>query len=283
VALPRTSAVSGSAFSLAFLLLSTSAARAQIEGRVELSAKSERESFLEEPVAYRVYQRDRNDRAEIAVVIHSSRRDLSLVAAQLSGLPEGANSKFADGKFSDVPTGGPYRLVAAVKVAGKEETMTVGPLFVGDLWVLGGQSNMVGYGDLIDVVPPHPKVMALGMDGRWVRAQEPLHWEIDAVDPVHLDLLGPAFADPAARAGFSQDHHKGRGQGAGLGLPFAVSLAEQTGVPIGLLTCAHGGTSMAQWSPAKKGEGGRSLYGAMLLHIRRAGGRVKGPRTQLSP
>src|SRR5262249_44268940 len=142
-----------------------------------------------------------------------------------------------------VPTGGPYQLSATVKVGGKEQMLTVGPLFVGDLWVLAGQSNMIGYGDLIDVTPPHPQVMALGTDGRWMQARDPLHWEINAR--------------------------------AGLGLPFAVMLVRQTKVPVGLMPCARGG-SMAQWSPTKKGEGGRDLYGPMLLQIQRAGGRVKG-------
>ncbi|MCL4218335.1 MAG: hypothetical protein KJ052_15210, partial [Candidatus Hydrogenedentes bacterium] len=38
-------------------------------------------------------------------------------------------------------------------------------------------------------------------------------------------------------------------KGAGLGLPFAKAVAEATGRPIGLVPCAHGGTSMTQWSP----------------------------------
>ena len=46
--------------------------------------------------------------------------------------------------------------------------------------------------------------------------------------------------------------------------------------PIGLVACAHGGTSMEQWNPAKKGEGGNSLYGSMLRQIKLAGGKVKG-------
>jgi Carbohydrate esterase, sialic acid-specific acetylesterase len=189
----------------------------------------------------------------------------------------GASSKFADGRFSGVPTGGPYQLSATLKIGGTKQELKVGPLFVGDLWVLAGQSNMVGYGNLIDVTPPHPKVMALGMDGRWAQAREPLHWEIDAIDPVHLRLLGFASADSATRAKHSQDFHKGRAQGAGLGLPFAATLVEHTKVPIGLVLCAHGGTSMKQWSPARKGEGGHSLYGSMLLQVQRAGGgRVKG-------
>jgi hypothetical protein len=49
-----------------------------------------------------------------------------------------------------------------------------------------------------------------------------------------------------------------------------------TNVPIGLVACAHGGTSMEQWSPAKKGEGGKTLYGSMLRQVKLAGGKVKG-------
>ena len=46
--------------------------------------------------------------------------------------------------------------------------------------------------------------------------------------------------------------------------------------PIGLVACAHGGTSMEQWNPAKKDEGGNSLYGSMLRQVKLAGGKVKG-------
>src|SRR5687767_8286881 len=39
---------------------------------------------------------------------------------------------------------------------------------------------------------------------------------------------------------------------AGLALPFAVAMARRTGVPVGLVPCAHGGTSMTQWDPASR-------------------------------
>ena len=146
---------------------------------------------------------------------------------------------------------------------------TVGPVFVGDLWVLAGQSNMEGVGDLIDVTPPHPRVMLLGMDGKWEQAEEPLHWLVDSPDPVHS-------GDPKTRAERSAQEHKTRTKGAGLGLPFAVAMVESTGVPIGLVACAHGGTSMEQWNPAKKEQGGNSLYGSMLRQVKLAGGKVKG-------
>ena len=109
----------------------------------------------------------------------------------------------------------------------------------------------------------------LGMDGKWRPAEEPLHWLVDSPDPVHS-------GDPKTRAERSAQTHKTRTQGAGLGLPFAVAMVEATGVPIGLVACAHGGTSMEQWNPAKKDEGGNSLYGSMLRQVKLAGGKVKG-------
>ncbi len=59
-------------------------------------------------------------------------------------------------------------------------------------------------------------------------------------------------------------------------MPFAVTMVESTGVPIGLVACAHGGTSMEQWNPSKKEQGGNSLYGSMLRQVKEAGGKVKG-------
>jgi sialate O-acetylesterase len=208
---------------------------------------------LQEPVAFRVYQRDQTGRADIPVILAPGFDKATLESARLTGLPARAVRKVVDGKFAGVPTGGPYQVSVTVKVGDTQQTRSVGPIFVGDLWVLAGQSNMQGIGDLIDVTPPHPKVMALEMNGRWVHAQEPLHWW----------LLDPK-------------RQKTHPTGAGLGLPFAVTLVEKTNIPIGLLPCAVGGTYMVQWDPAKKGQGRSSLYGAMLDQVKKAGGKVKG-------
>jgi sialate O-acetylesterase len=207
---------------------------------------------LKEPVAFRVYQRDLQGRAEIPVVLDTSLTEAKLVSAELSGLTPGLCS-FADGKFSGVPTGGPYQVTAHVKVEGNERAIGVGPIFVGDLWVLAGQSNMQGYGNLIDVTRPDPRVMSLELDRTWVQAKEPLHWWL-------LD----------------QARQKIHPKGAGLGLSFAKTIVQQTNVPIGLLPCAQGGTFMTEWDPTKKDQGRRSLYGSMLLQIKNAGGRIKG-------
>src|SRR6478735_2259812 len=111
----------------------------------EASAISEEAALLQEPVAFRVYQRDEKGQAEIPVVLDPTTSNAQIVSARLSGLPQGALTS-TDGKFRGVPTGGPYQVSATVKVGDTERTLTVGPFIVGDLWVLAGQSNMQGAG-----------------------------------------------------------------------------------------------------------------------------------------
>ena len=232
---------------------------------------------IKSPVASQVFQRNGNGSAVIPLALDESAKDATLVDAAVVAENQDptTNKQLADrvtlfeGKLVGVPVGGPYKINLAIKKNNQLVMKEVGPVFVGDLWVLAGQSNMEGMGDLIDVTPPHPMVMSLGMSGRWARAEEPLHWLVDSPDPVHS-------GNPNDRAGRSAQQHRTRSKGAGLGLPFAVALIEQTRVPIGLVVCAHGGTSMEQWNPAKKHEGGNSLYGSFLRQIQLAGGKVKG-------
>jgi type 1 glutamine amidotransferase len=226
--------------------------------------------LFKEPAASRVYQRDINGRAEIPIVLEESAKGWQVAEARINGANVDATAiKYADGKLTGVPMGGPYTITCRLQKERTSQSVMVGPVFVGDLWVLAGQSNMEGVGDLVDVTPPSSQVMMLGMDGKWRQAEEPLHWLVDSPDPVHS-------GDPKDREARSAQTHKSRRKGAGLGLPFAEALNRSTGVPIGLVICAHGGTSMDQWNPAKKNEGGQSLYGSMLRQFQLAGGKVKG-------
>jgi sialate O-acetylesterase len=175
-------------------------------------------------------------------------------------------------ELQEAPAGGPYRLEA--RVAGTEAVAAIHNVLIGDLWVLAGQSNMEGVGDLRDLEPPHDLVHSFTMQYQWVVAEEPLHRRPDAVASVHWirnqgkpeKLSGERLAQYIAN----------RRKGAGLGLPFAAEMVRRTGIPVGLLPCAHGGTSMDQWDPALKERGDDSLYGAMLNRVRAAGGRIQG-------
>ncbi len=176
-------------------------------------------------------------------------------------------------QLADIPAGGPYRL--ELRVRGAENALIVDNILVGDLWLLAGQSNMEGHGDLVDVQPPMPLVHSFDMEDHWLLAAEPLHTQVSAVDRVHwrVDDKG----EPERWSGAKLDAYMSeRKKGAGLGLPFAAEMVRLTGVPIGLIPCAHGGTSMEQWSPALKDRGGDSLYGSMLRRFNAAGGKTKG-------
>ena len=177
------------------------------------------------------------------------------------------------GELKRVPVGGPYRL--EIRMQGGDSTISVANLLVGDLWVLAGQSNMEGHGDLVDVQQPSPLVHSFDMADRWLLAEEPLHTVVNAVDPVHWPLNVERV--PERLTGQPLENYvTNRKKGSGLGLPFAVDMVARTNVPVGLIPCAHGGTSMDQWSPALKDREGESLYGSMYRRVQAAGGRVKG-------
>ncbi len=176
-------------------------------------------------------------------------------------------------QVSALPIGGPYRV--QLRLAGRQDVVTVRDILVGDLWVLAGQSNMQGVGDLVDVTPPHALVHSFDMTDEWGAAREPLHTLVNAADRVHWPLN--ASREPQM---FPEDRLRKflaeRKKGSGLGLPFAAEMIRRTGVPIGLVPCAHGGTSMDQWDPALRDKGGDSLYGSMIRRVRAVGGKVTG-------
>lgn len=182
----------------------------------------------------------------------------------------------SEGKYAGEVTlnaGGPYRVaVRALDEAGTvTEEASVAGVLAGDLWVLAGQSNMQGVGNLDEnVAKPHPQVHVLRMNHEWTLAKEPINLLSESPDPVHSN-----YATDEDRINAVKGAYAGT-KGSGLGMGFARAMVEATGRPVGLIATAHGGTSMEQWNPNKKGEGGNSLYGSMLAQVAAAGGKVRG-------
>ncbi len=165
-----------------------------------------------------------------------------------------------------IPVGGPYDITFEL-IDSKEDLFDqvhIKDVMVGDVWILGGQSNMEGIALLKDAATPDPMVRAFYMDDQWALARDPIHKLSDAVDQIHLDLENGTPCD------------RGKYIGTGPGVSFGKKMYELTGVPQGLICCAHGGTSMAVWDPDLKSKGSKSLYGAMFRRFVANGSNVAG-------
>ncbi len=237
---------------------------------------------------HQIFQRSAEGRADLkisgtaAVKFNAKYVEARVAKKDGSSLPGFDWNPFAErvkagkwaGEVKGVPVGGPYQV--EVRISGTPAaTHVVEDVAVGDLWVLGGQSNMEGVGDLVDVQQPVDGVHTFDMADNWAVAREPLHRLKSSADKVHW--AKNEKGDPVRWTIQREDEaYATRKKGAGLGLPFAIELYRRSGVPIGLVPCAHGGTSMDQWSPTLKDKAGDSLYGATVRRIQALGGRVKG-------
>ncbi len=176
--------------------------------------------------------------------------------------------------LDDLRTGGPYRVELRIRAGRKVvDRLSVDDVFVGDVWILAGQSNMEGIGNLVHAPKPHPQVRAFFMRDEWGVAEEKLHYLSEAVDIVHN-----SYGDEPGRPP-KEELEKGRAnlvKGTSPGLAFALDMLRRTRIPQGLIPCAHGGTSMAQWSPKLRHLGGGSLYGAMMRRYEKLGQGIAG-------
>ncbi|HEY3330607.1 MAG TPA: sialate O-acetylesterase [Capsulimonadaceae bacterium] len=187
----------------------------------------------------------------------------------LSGWHQRVVGTAANGRFSatidGIPAGGPYN--GELRIG--DDAVTVNDIFVGDVWLLAGQSNMEGVGLLANAGEPSPLARALFMNGQWGVAKDPLHVTLDSLDKAHNPIEYPPLAVERMR-------RLQTAAGVGPGVFFGKEMAQKTGVPQGLLCTAHGGTSMLDWSPDKKHLGGDSYYGSMLRVVQATGQPVAG-------
>lgn len=114
------------------------------------------------------------------------------------------------------------------------------------LYVLAGQSNMVGKAPLPDDLSLSANIFMFGNDYRWKTAAEPTDDATDQVDMISHDKFtgfGPAFT-------------------------FAKTLILQNNNQfIGLIPCARSGSSITEWQRNLSDE---TLYGSCLKRVRAA-------------
>uniref|UniRef100_A0A453AAR0 Sialate O-acetylesterase domain-containing protein n=1 Tax=Aegilops tauschii subsp. strangulata TaxID=200361 RepID=A0A453AAR0_AEGTS len=110
------------------------------------------------------------------------------------------------------------------------------------LFLLAGQSNMAGRGAPTSPLPapylPHPRLLRLAADRRWVAASPPLHADIDT--------------------------HKTCGLGPAMPFAHRLLLSSSDLLVLGLVPCAVGGTRIWMWAR------GQPLYEAAVARARAA-------------
>ena len=185
-----------------------------------------------------------------------------------------AGSRRFDARLENLRAGGPYRIELRIH-DGKNtpEEIAIDDIFVGDVWMLAGQSNMQGLGNMEDAPRPHPMVRAFYMRDEWGQANEPLHFLEEGVDIVHNGYGDGPNRPPRSKLSAMRRHLL---KGVSPGLGFGRAMWKRTGVPQGLVACAHGGTSLAMWSPELCEKRGASLYGAMMKRYEKLGQPVAG-------
>lgn len=237
---------------------------------------------------FQVYQRGQDDHANISIQglaypyenMHLECRVLRRVQV-LKGFDWKQTPLDPQGRWKidlqALPVGGPYRIefrllnfdMALVSQA------VVHDILVGDLWFLGGQSNMAGSGPMKNLEQPSEMVHFYSLADQWQVAQDPLHVCAEG----QYAIYRTSYVSPTSRRSVP---HKTRSElpdptfGSGLGITFAKTLYERRNVPIGLIAGALGGSTMSQWSPKLKSEGENSLYWAMTKRIADLGGTIKG-------
>jgi hypothetical protein len=114
------------------------------------------------------------------------------------------------------------------------------------LFILAGQSNMVGVGALPETVVTDERVYAFGNDYQWRLASEPVDDATNQVDMVSRDE-GAGFS-PATSFAFEM-------------------LEKDPNLVIGLIPCAKGSSSIGEW---QQDHGTETLYGSCLKRVRTA-------------
>lgn len=143
-----------------------------------------------------------------------------------------------------LPQGGPYRIETCLDVVAPsgDHWMFHGDIRVhigvGDLFVMAGQSNAAGYAKGVAFDPPDVRVRLLRNSSHWDMAAHPMNDATNAADCLNAPM-GVTGTSPF--------------------LSFGRTYADLTGVPVGLIQTAQGGSPMKRWDDRRNGDLLRNL------------------------
>lgn len=148
--------------------------------------------------------------------------------------PGGSGVDGPEGRL-ELTTGGPW------PVPGAQDTAL--GVYIGDVWLLAGQSNLEGRGRLTTSAGRGRDDVRVKRPSGWTRAEHPLHCTCPSE-------LVPACRAAASGALVDGEHGAFQpGHGVGPGLAFGLELSARLDVPVGLLPCAVAATGTRDWAP----------------------------------
>ena len=211
---------------------------------------------LDSPSAYQVVQRDRHGYAIIPIRGRCKGFDGRL-RVRWGEDPWVALRAGPDGTFSSrLRVRGPGQAsFELMSVSRPSLLVTRARVGVGDVFVIGGQSNASGRGPYLSVAT-HPELTAglFGNDDRWRELTDPVDSPEGQVDAVSIDW----------------------GAGGSVWPRVATELMAADDVPVAFIPCARGNVTMKRWlRDSARPRSSRTLYGSMTRRVRAAGGRVR--------
>lgn len=175
-------------------------------------------------------------------------------------------------RLRGIPCGGPY----TVTISDSAEEVTLQEVYVGDVWLLAGQSNMEGAGLLTEREEtyernPEADVRAFYLDDHWGVAEAQLHQQWKHADWAIAGLYIRTRENSPWKEGVPQRPQR---DGVGPGLSIGRTMKRYMGVPQGLIPCAFGGSDLKSWAPDKTEAA--AFYPAMLRRFAACGSNVRG-------
>ena len=147
------------------------------------------------------------------------------ISGQTAGTTTGPDGQWQV-RLKPLPAGGPFELT----VAGKN-TITLTDVVIGDVWICAGQSNMEfglgGSDNQASVIPFATNAMIRLLNDKGPASPDPVQ-DINT----NWVVCSPLTAGSASAVGYF----------------FGKRIAAETGVPIGLISCAWGGTAIEPWT-----------------------------------
>ena len=173
-----------------------------------------------------------------------------------------------------IPVGGPYTVTVTLPAAHDAAAIAFHDILVGDIWILGGQSNMFGIDVIKENLPALPYLNMLDVqhvqrDAHWAAGLPPIHRIPESLASSYLRNQHPEWTDEKIKHTIAAMVPVG---GIDCSYFFARKLYAETRIPMGLIPCATGG-ALAIWNPDQREQ---NRYGFLEHHLHRVGGRVKG-------